>query len=322
MSIILPAPLNTFGVLAGSAITNSGPTAVTGNVGISPSALSSITGFPPGTSTGVILGPDPVTVSAQSQNVTAYTAAQGLSAGTTISGDQAGVTLSAPGTYTCAAGLSNTGVWTLDGTAGQQYVFQIVSTLIFGTGATLVLTGGLRPQDVIFAVGSSATIGVSAIIQGIILALTSISVNTSATVNGNLFAQNGAVTLLSNTVVNPGGAGSTGMIVTNEWPLPGGTINSSVLPLPATMRTHQQMTVLVTGDGGHFTFTVNHNFNLSTAQLTDGFPEVEFEPILAAGITAAPIVTTKTANTVVITNSAFTGQGLRVRIKRPWSPTE
>lgn len=320
MSITIPAPLNTFAVLGGSTVTNSGPTVVTGNVGLSPG--SAITGFPPGTATGVILGPNPVTVSAQSQNVTAYLAAQGLTPGTAIAGDQTGVTLSAPGTYTCAAGLSNTGVWTLNGTAGQQYVFQIVSTLIFGTGATLVLTGGLRPQDVIFAVGSSATIGVSAIIQGIILALTSISVNTGATVNGDLYAQNGAVTLLTNTVTNPFGSGSTGMIVTNEWPLPGGTINTAILPTAQTMRAHQQMTVLVTGDGGHFTFTVNHNFALSAAQLADGFPESSTEAILAAGITAAPIVTTKTANTIIYTCSAFTGQGLRVRIKRPWSPTE
>ena len=320
MSIILPAPLNQFGVLAGSTVTSSGPTVVTGNVGVSPG--SAITGFPPATATGVILGPNPVTVSAQSQNVAAYNAAQGLSAGTTIAGDQAGVTLSAPGTYTCAAALSNTGVFTLNGTAGQQYVFQIGSTLTIGNGASIVLTGGLRPEDVIWAVGSSATIGTTAAMQGRVLALTSISVNTGATINGVLCAQTGAVTLLTNTVVNPGGGGSTGMIVTNEWPLPGGTINTSVLPLPQTMRAHQQMTVLVTGDGGHFTFTVNHNFALSAAQLTDGFPEVDFEAILAAGITAAPIVTTKTANTVVFTCSAFTGQGLRVRIKRPWSPTE
>jgi hypothetical protein len=80
------------------------------------------------------------------------------------------------------------------------------------------------------------------------------------------------------------------------------------------------MTALITGDGAGTTFTVTHNFGApgSPAQ----FPEVNFEIILAAGYTAAPVITSKTANTVVFSCTAFTGQGLRVRIKRPWSATE
>jgi len=315
----LPSPASLFGVLGGSTVTNSGPTVVTGNVGVSPGAA--ITGFPPGTATGAILGPGPVTVSAQNQNVAAYLAAQALPAGIAIAGDQIGVTLNVPGTYTCAAGLSNTGVWTLDGAAGQQYVFQIVSTLIFGTGATLVLTGGLRPEDVYFAVGSSATIGVNAIIQGLILALTSISMNTGATANGVLFAQTGAVTLLSNVVVNPGGGGSTGIGVQTTWPNPAGP-NTPTLPSAGAMRINQTMSVIVTGDGGNSAFTVNHNFALSAADLTKGFPEVEAELLGALTVpTVDLVVTSKTANTVVFSCGAFTGASLRVRIQRPWTAT-
>lgn len=100
-----------------------------------------------------------------------------------------------------------------------------------------------------------------------------------------------------------------------EYPVAG-----AVAPTAAQMRTHQQMTAIITGDGSATTFTVTHNFGVAAGDLGQ-FPEVEFEPILAAGITAAPLVTTKTANTVVFTCVAFTGAGLRVRIKRPWSPT-
>lgn len=99
-----------------------------------------------------------------------------------------------------------------------------------------------------------------------------------------------------------------------EYPVVGATA-----PTAAQMRTHQQMTAVVTGDGSATTFTITHNMNIPAAQLS-AMPEVDFEPILAAGITAAPIVTTKTANTVVCTVTGFTGAGLRVRVKRPWSP--
>jgi len=98
-----------------------------------------------------------------------------------------------------------------------------------------------------------------------------------------------------------------------EYPVVG-----AVAPTAAQMRTHQQMSAIVTGDGASGTFTITHNFG-EPAGMLGPFPEVVFEPILAAGITAAPIITSKTANTIVFANTAFTGAGLRVRIKRPWS---
>lgn len=101
--------------------------------------------------------------------------------------------------------------------------------------------------------------------------------------------------------------------VAYEYPVVGATA-----PTAAQMRTHQQMTALVTGDGAATTVTITHNFGVAAA-LLPAFPVVEFESVLAAGNTAAPIVTTKTANTVVLTTTAFTGAGLRVRIKRDFS---
>ena len=315
MAIILPAPLNQFAVLAGSTVTNSGPTVVTGNVGVSPG--SAITGFPPGTATGVILGPGPVTVSAQSENTAAYLAAQALAPGTAIVADLGGQVLT-PGTYTASSSAANSGVLTLNGPSGTQFVFQIGTTLTFAVGASVVLTGGVRPQDVIWQVGSSATINAGATFIGLLLALTSISVGTGASVAGVLYAQNGAVTLLTNAVTNPLSAGSTGIVVTNEWPVLG--LNTPTNPPPLVMFGHQEMTVLVTGDGGHTAFTVTHNWGESAADTLNSFPEEIPEVILASVPVPGLVVTSKTPNTVVFSCNAFVGAALRVRLKRPWTP--
>jgi hypothetical protein len=95
----------------------------------------------------------------------------------------------------------------------------------------------------------------------------------------------------------------------------------AVPPTAQVMRAHQQMSAIITGDGAATSFTITHNINISAADLTLGYPEVPGpEILLAAGYTAAPVITSKTANTVVFSNTAFTGAGLRIRIKRPFSP--
>ena len=94
-------------------------------------------------------------------------------------------------------------------------------------------------------------------------------------------------------------------------------------PTATQARPHQQLSAIVTGDATATTFTITHNWGLTTAQLNGGtWPEVEYEYLLAAGYTAASLITSKTANTVVFSCTAFTGAGLRVRLKKPYSPTE
>jgi hypothetical protein len=100
-----------------------------------------------------------------------------------------------------------------------------------------------------------------------------------------------------------------------EWP----SATGATPPTGPVMSKHQMMTAIVTGDGAATTFTITHNLAISAADVTAGFPLVDFEPILAAGITAAPFVASKTTNTVVCTCTAFTGAGLRVRVTRPRS---
>jgi hypothetical protein len=79
------------------------------------------------------------------------------------------------------------------------FIFQTASTLITASASNVVLINGAQACNVFWQVGSSATLGTSSNLLGTILALTSITVTTSATVSGRLLARNGAVTLDTNT---------------------------------------------------------------------------------------------------------------------------
>lgn len=93
-------------------------------------------------------------------------------------------------------------------------------------------------------------------------------------------------------------------------------------PTAVQARTHQTMKATVTGDGATLTMTFTHNWGISAAQLALGFPNVQFEQILASGYTAAPIITGKTANAITFSNTAFSGAGLIIAVSRPFSALE
>lgn len=93
-----------------------------------------------------------------------------------------------------------------------------------------------------------------------------------------------------------------------------------VAPTADQNRPHQSMVAEITGDNSATTFTVTHNWGLSTAEQAQKYPYILIVPILAAGITAAAFVASQDANSVVFTNTAFTGKGVRIILLRPWSP--
>jgi hypothetical protein len=200
-----------FAALAGTTVTNTGPSVLTGNLGVSPG--SAITGFPPGTITGTAHANDGVAVQAQNDLTTAYNYFAGLSTYTVLTGDLGGRTLT-PGVYRYTSSAQLTGTLTLDG-AGT-YVFQIGSTLTTATGASVVLTNGASACDVWWQIGSSATLGASTFLQGNILALTSITLVSGANVSGRTLARNGAVTLDDNDVTICAGPPSS-IPTLSEW---------------------------------------------------------------------------------------------------------
>jgi hypothetical protein len=192
-----------FAVLAGSTVTNTGPSVISGSVGLDPG--SAVTGFPPGiVLAGTTQVANGVALQAKSDLVTAYNDAAGRSSTATVSGDLAGRTLTS-GVYTSASSLGLSGALTLDaqGDPNAVFIFQAGSSLIVGSSSQVNLIGGAQACNVYWQVGSSATIGTGAAFVGNILALTSISMTTGATLQGRALARNGAVTLDTNTITSP-----------------------------------------------------------------------------------------------------------------------
>jgi type VI secretion system secreted protein VgrG len=107
-----------------------------------------------------------------------------------------------PGVYCFSSSAQLTGTLTLNalGDPNAVFVFQIGSTLTTASGSSVVVINGGSKCNVFWQVGSSATLGTSTKLAGSILALTSITLNTSASVSGQTLARNGAVTLDTNIV--------------------------------------------------------------------------------------------------------------------------
>ncbi len=189
-----------FAVLAGSAITNTGPSIIVGDVGIWPG--SAITGFPPGIITGTIHATDAVAQQAQSDLTTAYNNLAGQACNAVMTGtDLGGLTLT-PGVYCFASSAQLTGILTLDaqGNPNAVFIFQMGSTLTTASNASVQVINGGFNCNVFWQVGSSATLGTGTAFVGNILAFSSISANTGASVVGRMLASNGASTMDTNSV--------------------------------------------------------------------------------------------------------------------------
>lgn len=197
-----------FGILAGSTVTNVGPTIVSGDVGVWPG--SAIVGFPPGTITPphTTHAADAVAQTAQGQLTTAYNeAAAAAAGGAVLTADIGGQTL-ARGAYRTTSAqptLGITGTLTLDGGGDPNsvFIFHVESALTTASTSRVNLIGGAQSKNVFWQIGSSATLGTNSVFAGNIMALASITLNTGTTLNGRALARNGAVTLDSNPVNVP-----------------------------------------------------------------------------------------------------------------------
>jgi hypothetical protein len=206
-----------YGILAGVGVSNNAGFSEIHdmNVGISPGARSSVTGFPPAIMVNGIIqaADDGAAVAAlltiAKQDLTdAYLFAEGATAPApaTVSGDLGGTTL-APGIYKSTSTLLiQSGDLTLDaqGDANAVWIFQIASafTTVGGAGGNVILSGGAQAKNIYWQTGSSATIGDGTIFYGNILALTSITMNSGAKATGRMLARNGSVILTSTNIIN------------------------------------------------------------------------------------------------------------------------
>src|SRR5450755_319844 len=203
---VAPVGLGTagsFAVLAGSTVTNTGPSLLNGDLGVSPG--TAITGFPPGIVNGTVHQTDGVAAGAQSDLTIAYNDAAGRTPAASLPGFiGAGQSLD-PGVYKATSSLDVGGELTLNahGNAGAVFIFQVSSTLITDTASHILLTNGAQACNVFWQVGSSATLGTGSIFDGSILALQSITVTTGDTIEGRALARTGAVTLDDDTITVP-----------------------------------------------------------------------------------------------------------------------
>jgi hypothetical protein len=207
-----PAPVNLgsaagFAILAGSTVTNTGLSVVNGDLGISPG--SALTGFPPGIINGTQYIDNAIAAQAKVDLTTAYNDAAGrsLNVVTVATGELGGLTL-APGLY--QSGISSFAITSVDLTLDAQgdvnavFIFQMPSsTLTVGNGRKVILAGGANASNIFWQVGSSATIGTTAVMEGTILASQAITLETGAVLNGRALTQIAAVTLDTNTVTKP-----------------------------------------------------------------------------------------------------------------------
>jgi len=191
---------SSFAVIGGTTVTSTGATVVDGNLGVSPG--TAVTGFdPPGIVTGSIHAGDAIASQAHADASTAYGALLLLVAGADLTGTDLGARTLAPGVYRFDTSAQLTGDLVLDG-AGE-YVFLIGSTLTTAADSTIQTINGASWEHVFFQVGSSATLGTGTMFLGSIVADTSVSLSTGASVSGHVFGLGGAVTLDNNTVMVP-----------------------------------------------------------------------------------------------------------------------
>lgn len=221
-----PAPVNLgtagqFAILAKSAVSTTGATHVTGDLGLSPSASTYFTGFSDtldatntySTSPFVtgrlyaasMASPTPVKLStAVGDMATAYTDASGRvnpTATELASGELGGLTL-APGFYKWSSAVKASNDVTLNGGRNDTWILQVGQTLNLASNVHVTLAGGAQAKNIVWVVAGAVTFGTGSDFEGVVLGQTGIVLQTGAVMHGRALAQT-AVTLDANTITTP-----------------------------------------------------------------------------------------------------------------------
>jgi uncharacterized protein with beta-barrel porin domain len=293
-----------FAVLGGSTVTNTGPTVIggtavnPGNVGVSPG--SAVTGFPP----GILTGPgatfhvgDALAIQAQIDLTTAYNTLASRPTTVNLTGQNLGGLTLTPGVYSFSSAAQLTGGLTLNGLGNPNsvFIFNIGSSLTTSSASVVSLINGAQGGNVFWRVGSSATLGTTSSFTGDILANTSITLNTGATITcGAALASHGAVTLDTNTIAlcnlmaAAGGGGGGGGVVLGPTGVP---LFTSLLPATAN---DSQLAVAnaidrFVANGGTLPLPFMSLLNLSPSNLGNALTQLQGETgtgVAQAGIQA------------------------------------
>lgn len=194
---------STLAVLAGTSVTSTGATVITGDLGLSPG--TSVGGFPPAILNGTLHIKDLVATQAKLDLTAAYNDAAGRTSTQIVplSGNIGGLTLT-PGLYKSTSSLAiSSGDLTFDaeGDANAVFIIQIASSLTTTSGKKVILAGSAQASNIFWQVGSSATFGTTSVFKGTVMAMQSISFNTGATLDGRALARSGSITMAGNTIV-------------------------------------------------------------------------------------------------------------------------
>ena len=236
---------SSFAVLGGSTVTNTGPSVISGDLGVSPG--TAVVGFPPGiVINGTTHAADAMALQAQSDVTTAYNDAAGRTPAVDQTDPDVGGQTLVAGVYSTASAMSLSGTLTLDaqGDPAAVFIFQAGSTLITASNSTVALIGGATACQVYWQVGSSATLGTGTNFVGTVMALTSITMQTGANLQGRALARNGAVTLDTNTITRSDCAAPS----TPPSPTATATVTNS--PTPTSSVTPTKPATATTGTGG------------------------------------------------------------------------
>lgn len=204
-----------YAILAKTGITNVPTSVITGNLGVSPEVLESITGFDmtnheavagsgeidyataPEVVGGKIYAAD-LTGGTTAVDLTqatldrgyAYTDAAGrtenaiLNVGDGTIGGSAATTNFVSGLYTWGSAVHMTGDITLTGGASDVWIFQVAGTMTVDSAKQVTLVGGAQAKNVFWQITGETELGESSHFEGIILSASGITLITNATMNG------------------------------------------------------------------------------------------------------------------------------------------